>query len=209
MTLPPEPAPADEDQEHQDLQDHPQTDVPEGDVASLETAPAAPVIAPPVKPEPAAAAVVRKTVAAAKTAPAPARLTSDKSKKKSRKKRDCRPDIPEITRGSGRQDYAVNRGLIDRYAKDLSAAADLAYVAWARDDDERVIGFKVIRIRCGSPLHEAGFKNGDVITRINGHKVRTVPQALAAYVALRIKRKLRVRGQRKDGSEMDMRYRLT
>ena len=152
----------------------------------------------------------RVALALHKKSPAQAQPKTSRTARKGRKKaRDCRPDVPEITRGTGRQDYAVNRSLIDRYAKDLDAAADLAHVAWAHDDNDRVIGFKVIRIRCGSPLHEAGFKNGDIITRINGHKVRTVPQALAAYVALRIKRKLRVRGHREDGSQMDLRYRLT
>jgi len=144
--------------------------------------------------------------------PPPPPIQSERTtrpKRKKRKKRNCQPDVPEIKPGKGREDYSVDRDLIDRYAKDLKAAARLAYVDWARDDNERIIGFQVVRIRCGSPLHEAGFQNGDIITRINGHKVRTVPQALAAYVALRVKRKLRVRGQRRDGEEMDLRYRLT
>jgi len=131
-----------------------------------------------------------------------------KKRRRRRKKRDCTPDVPEIE-ATGSDRWTVDRDLIDHYARDLKAAERLAYVAWARDDDDRIIGFQVVRVRCGSPLHEAGFRNGDVITKINGHKVRTVPQALAAYVALRIKRKLRVRGHRKDGTPLDHRYRLT
>jgi C-terminal processing protease CtpA/Prc len=103
----------------------------------------------------------------------------------------------------------VERSLIDHYAKNLRAAEDLAHVAWARDASDAIIGFRVVRVRCGSPLWEAGFENGDLITDINGHQVRTVPQALAAYVTLRVKRKLRVRGQRKDGTAFDHRYRLS
>jgi len=203
MTLPPEPVPPSEPEP-----------VPEPDVEP-EPAPsptALTEVAPPPVPEPAVprAEPPRDAPASARVPPPPSvRLSTAGSGRKRRKKRNCQPDVPEITAGSGRTDYAVERDLIDRYAKDLDAAARLAYVSWARDDDDRIIGFKVVKIRCGSPLHEAGFQNGDVITKINGHKVRTVPQALAAYVALRVKRKLRVRGHRKDGSEMDLRYRLT
>ncbi len=122
--------------------------------------------------------------------------------------RDCKPDVPQI-RSTGASRWDVERDLIDRYARDLKAASRLASVSWAHDARGRVIGFQVHRVRCGSPLHEAGFKNGDLVTQINGRKVRTVPQALAAYVALRIKRKLRVRGTRRDGQSLDLRYRLT
>ena len=140
--------------------------------------------------------------------PAKPRTVASKKSRRKRRHRNCHPDIPEIeTTKAGH--WQVERGLVDHYARDLKAAEDLAWVAWARDDDDKVIGFRVVKVRCGSPLWEAGFQHGDVITRINGHKVRTVPQALAAYVALRIKRKLRVRGTRKDGTPIDHRYRLT
>jgi hypothetical protein len=129
-------------------------------------------------------------------------------KRSRRTRRDCRPDVAEIdATGAGR--WRVKRKLIDHYASNLGEAEKLARVTWARDADDQVIGFQVIRVRCGSPLWNAGFRDGDIITAINGQRVRTVPQALTAYVALRIKRTLRVRGQRKDGSPIDHRYRLT
>jgi membrane-associated protease RseP (regulator of RpoE activity) len=131
-----------------------------------------------------------------------------RSRKRRKSARNCKPDVPQI-RATGRARWDVERGLIDHYARDLKEASRLASVSWAQDPEGRVIGFKVHRVRCGSPLHEAGFENGDVITQINGKKVRTVPQALAAYVALRIKRKLRVRGTRRSGHPLDLRYRLT
>jgi membrane-associated protease RseP (regulator of RpoE activity) len=183
--------------------------------AEPEAAPLAHLAPPPVAP--AAAAQPSSPTVPAETAPpspaqsretVPAERVAKAPKKKPRRRRDCHPDVPEIE-ATGPHHWSVDRDLVDHYARDLRAAEKLALVSWAHDDNDRVIGFRVVRVRCGSPLHEAGFQNGDVITQINGHKVRTVPQALAAYVALRIKRKLRVRGMRKDGTPLDHRYRLT
>ncbi|MCB9744582.1 MAG: PDZ domain-containing protein [Alphaproteobacteria bacterium] len=68
---------------------------------------------------------------------------------------------------------------------DLDAAARLARVDWERDDTGEVVGFTLRRLRCGSPLHAAGLRNGDVIHQVNGRDITSIPEALAAYARLK------------------------
>ena len=88
------------------------------------------------------------------------------------------------------------------------AAMTLASVYWYREEGE-IVGFKVRRIKCGSVLHQAGFRNGDIIHSINGREVTTIPQALVAYRKLRRKRKLEVVLTRRSGDTVALRYKLT
>jgi hypothetical protein len=123
--------------------------------------------------------------------------------------KDCEPDVPGVE-VLGEDRFVVDRAIIDYYASHLKEASRLARIDWARDADGKVVGFKVIRIACGSVLHEAGFKNGDVILSINGRKVRSIPGALMAYRELRKKRRLQVEIERKGEEEPRvLRYRLT
>ncbi|HCH65166.1 MAG: hypothetical protein CL927_01570 [Deltaproteobacteria bacterium] len=173
----------------------PKLPAPTATPAPIASAEAATVEAPAASPAEHGAATPKESVA----------TRSDRRRRRPQK--DCRPDVPQI-RATGTARWEIDRSLVDHYARNLDEANRLAYVSWARDEEGQVIGFKVKRVRCGSPLHEAGFQSGDVVTQINGRKVRTVPQALAAYVALRIKRKLHIRGIR-SGQRLDLRYRLT
>ena len=151
---------------------------------------------------------VEAAIAEAGESATPSPTSRDRAPKRRRaKKKDCRPDVPEI-RATGRARWEIERDFVDHYARNLDEANRLAHVSWARNDKGEVIGIKVNRVRCGSPLHEAGIQSGDVVTRINGRKVQSIPQALAAYVALRVKRTLHVRGTR-SGRRLDLRYRLT
>ena len=104
--------------------------------------------------------------------------------------------------------YRVDRALVDRYTKRIKDAYSLAYVTWARDRGDRVIGFKVKKIRCGSVLFDAGFRNGDVITAVNGRRVTTIAQALLAYRKLRTQRRLDVDVVRR-GQQRSFRYHLS
>ena len=129
-----------------------------------------------------------------------------RTQRKGRKRRCIEPD-PRIERkGEGR--WSIDRDLVDTYTGDLKAAASLAWVGWHRDGEGEIAGFKVKRIRCGSVLHQAGFRNGDIITAINGRPVTTIPQALSAYRKLRKKRTLDVDLERR-GASRRLRYRLT
>lgn len=126
---------------------------------------------------------------------------------KKRRRRPCVEGSDSI-KALGDNRFAVERDLIDHYSGDLREASKLAMVHWYRESGE-VIGFKVRRIRCGSVLFEAGFRNGDVIHRINGKPVTTIPQALFAYRKLRKKKRLNVEVTRRDGTRVNLRYRLT
>ncbi len=123
------------------------------------------------------------------------------------KKRKCREADPRIVaKGSDR--FSVDRDLVDTYTSNLKTASKLAWVGWHRDDEGEIDGFRVKKIRCGSVLHQAGFRNGDVIHTVNGKPVTSIPQALSAYRKLRKKRILNVEVERK-GATRKMRYRLS
>ena len=124
-----------------------------------------------------------------------------------KKRRTCQEADPRIT-ATGDDQFSVKRDLIDRYTGDLEAAAKLAWVGWHRDPRGDIDGFKVKRIQCGSVLHQAGFRNGDVVRTVNGKPVTTIPQALIAYRKLRKKRQLKVELDR-GGDRRELRYRLS
>jgi len=126
---------------------------------------------------------------------------------KSRKKADCNTD-DGIVQVSDVQ-FTVPRSVLDYYTSNLSEAARLAYVSWSHDGDGDVDGFKVRRMSCANVLRQAGLQNGDVIHAINGRKVTTIPQALKAYTRLRNNRTLKLDITRKDGTRLNLRYKLS
>lgn len=123
------------------------------------------------------------------------------------KKRKCLEADPRIV-AKGADRFSVDRDLVDAYTSNLKTASKLAWVGWHRDDEGEIDGFRVKKIRCGSVLHQAGFRNGDVIHTVNGKPVTSIPQALSAYRKLRKKRILNVEVERK-GATRKMRYRLS
>ncbi len=54
-----------------------------------------------------------------------------------------------------------------------------------RGADGEIDGYRLSAIRRGSAGDSCGFKNGDIVHSLNGHKVRTMDQALEAYQALK------------------------
>jgi C-terminal processing protease CtpA/Prc len=122
------------------------------------------------------------------------------------RRRSCVEETDAISE-LGENHFAVERDLIDYYSSNLKEAAQLAYAHWYREEGE-IVGFRVRRIRCGNVLHQAGFRNGDVILSINGRPVTTIPQALLAYRKLRRKKRLSVEVQRRDGQPVELRYKL-
>ena len=125
----------------------------------------------------------------------------------SKRRRNCDEGTDAITKVSTNR-YEVERDLVDYYTGDISEAMTLASVYWYREDGE-IVGFRVRRIKCGSVLHQAGIRNGDVVRSINGRPVTTIPQALSAYRKLRRKRKLEVELVRRSGEAVSLRYKLT
>lgn len=116
---------------------------------------------------------------------------------------DPTPGIVQVSE----DEFEIDAAIVAHYAHDLVEASKLAYVSWAYNDAEEIIGFKVRRIRCGSPLWQAGLRNGDVITAINGRTITTIPQALKAYRKFKKKDNFRLEVLRK-GETLNYRYKL-
>jgi general secretion pathway protein C len=73
--------------------------------------------------------------------------------------------------------------------------------------DGKANGFKIFAIRPGTLYERLGVRNGDVITSINGHKLTTPDEALAAYQNLRDSTSFRLEVRRR-GKPLTLTYRL-
>ena len=180
--------------------------------AARADAPAPAQTTPEAAPEPAAPLALR-TPSARRGPIQPLRLDRNRvarptgAKGRRGKKRKCLEADPRIV-AKGADRFSVDRDLVDAYTSNLKTASKLAWVGWHRDDEGEIDGFRVKKIRCGSVLHQAGFRNGDIIHTVNGKPVTSIAQALSAYRKLRKKRTLNVEVQRK-GATRKMRYRLS
>jgi hypothetical protein len=105
--------------------------------------------------------------------------------------------------------FEIARSLVDLYVGDLEKAQSLAYVAWHRDEEGKIDGFRIRRIKCGNVLDQAGFRNGDVVHSVNGKKIRTVFGAIAAYRRLKNKEHLKVDVTSEQGEGRQMKYRIS
>lgn len=123
------------------------------------------------------------------------------------KKRRCAEPTADIRKVDD-QSFEIARRLVDTYVNDLELAQTLAWVGWNRNAEGKIDGFRVKRIRCGSVLDQAGFRNNDVVHSVNGKKIRTVFGAIAAYRRLKNKEILRVDVTSEQGEERTMRYRI-
>lgn len=124
-----------------------------------------------------------------------------------KKGRKCEADDPRVAQ-LDTYEYAVDIGVLDYYSTHLAEADALAFTSWHRDADGRVDGFKVRGMGCGNILRQSGFRNGDIIHRINDQEIRTLKDALRAYKRLRSSRVLRLTVTRKDGSRVKLKYKL-
>lgn len=102
--------------------------------------------------------------------------------------------------------WSVERSYLEALASDRDKASRLAVLTWSHSEGGKVEGFKIRRVRCGSPLHQAGFRNGDVIHGVNGHKVTSLAEAVWTYGRVRKDAQLKVNLTRKDGSSAKLRY---
>lgn len=141
--------------------------------------------------------VVRKQAAAE-------RIAKRASKKA---QQDCLPDDPRITE-VGKDDYELSHELVEYYTSHMNQAMKLAATYWHKDAEGKIDGFTVRRMRCGSTLHQLGFRNGDVIQAINGKKIQSISSALAAFRRTKRKEVIRVDISRK-GEPIRLRYRIT
>jgi hypothetical protein len=145
--------------------------------------------------------------------PAPAvvatsqRTRETKKKRRNRRSRPCLDHIDSIVHVSNTR-YRVEKAYVNSMARHPNEIRKLGHASWHRDDEGEIVGFRVRRIRCGSPLHQAGFRNGDIIHTVNGRSPRTVVQAIALWFKMRKKTFVRVVLTR-NGEELKFRYRLT
>jgi hypothetical protein len=122
------------------------------------------------------------------------------------KGKKCLPADPRIVQ-LGMYEYRIDGALIEYYADHLGEAMKLAWADWHKDERGDVDGFSVRHMRCGSPLHQAGLRNNDVIHQINGKDIRSIPAALGAFRKLQKKDVLKVELTRK-GERVRIRYEI-
>lgn len=120
------------------------------------------------------------------------------------KPKECLPPDPRISKQT-ETDYAVDRELVDYYAKHLKEFDGLARTLAYTDEDGNPSGFRITGMRCGNPLMQAGVKNGDIVTTVNGKKVNNTLQAASAYMKLRNEDHLRVEVLRR-GAPLALEY---
>jgi S1-C subfamily serine protease len=103
--------------------------------------------------------------------------------------------------------YQVQRSMLDRYLRDEDAAASLGSAAWHKNHGGAVDGIRVLRVRCGSPLADAGLMKGDVVRSANGHALDSMAGMLALWWQLRTKDEV-VLEVTHGGARRTMTYRL-
>ncbi len=118
--------------------------------------------------------------------------------------RDRDPDDGVLR--TSRASWAVERKVVDFYAKNLGELMKLGSVRAHRDTDGKLRGFRV-GVKKNSILREAGFQTGDVVKSVNGIEVHDLFGALAAYFKLRKEKHVEVVLTRK-GREMTFSYDL-
>jgi len=145
---------------------------------------------------------------ALKTSKAGTKQRKVKKKTKKKKKNRCEetpnPGIEKL----GAASYAVERAMLDTYASDIPALMDLVTVYWHRNEAGKVDGFRVKGIQCGTLLHQAGLRNGDVIREVHGRPVTNLLQAVRAYRKLRRNNVIELEVERR-GAPVLMKYRMT
>jgi len=124
-----------------------------------------------------------------------------KVRPKKRKRRRCAPDPIEEIRHHGATMWTVERSIIKHYTRSLKRINSLGWSKQHEGSDGRPDGMAIYGVKCNNDLHRAGIRSGDVVHSVNGHRVRNIPQAIAAYLAVRNDRVVKVdltrRGERK------------
>lgn len=109
---------------------------------------------------------------------------------------DVSPDILALADGT----YFVERSLVEYYATHRDEISRLGTVTLHRDASKRPDGFRVGLPRC-SLLRQGGLRTDDIVQDINGRRIHTVLQAVAAYIVLRKEPVLYVRVAREGEPE--------
>lgn len=81
--------------------------------------------------------------------------------------------------------WAVDATLVEIYTSDLKAAGVLARAVPHRDADGQRDGFLLLEVVQGSPLHQAGFRLGDVVHSVDNRRLGGPVRALLVMHELR------------------------
>ncbi len=111
---------------------------------------------------------------------ADARAAKEKADRDARLAAKCEARKVDIERVDS-DIYQVSPDVMATYVADLDEAMQLAYADWALDERGKKMGVEIKRVRYCNPLHQAGFRKGDVITSIEGKSVKNIPQAWAMW----------------------------
>ena len=135
--------------------------------------------------------LVEPVLADAVAPPEAPRLVIERKKREPRRRsrKVCEPDRDDIEEVADTA-FRVEDRLVYFYANHVPEANKLAATWWNKDDQGDRYGFKVGRMKCGSVLHQAGFRNGDVIVAVNGLTITSYADGVTAYMRLRAKRVL-------------------
>jgi len=113
----------------------------------------------------------------------------------------CTPEPNPRIVPIGEQRWRLDSKMVDYYATHIKALDALGWVSkWKAEDGSRK-GFKVGGLSCGNDAWLAGLRNGDVVLTVNGTKVSSILEGIAAYarhrkadvIALEILRKDTIR----------------
>lgn len=172
------------------------SDVPE-DLAAAEPAGNGRSVAPRDRPEPSSPTTAR-------TPRSSARTTSPRAERSrsAGRGRHCMAYTDHI-RELGATRWEVDQGFARQYTRDLGRLQTLAGVR--RWEAPGLEGYRIVRIRCGSPLHQGGLRKGDIVHSVNGMPVTSSVKAAIAFARLRNKTRFRVVLTR-GGERMVLRY---
>lgn len=92
--------------------------------------------------------------------------------------------------------WKIAAALRDWYAEDVSRLQELCSPVVRKGEDGRVQGW-VLRLERFGLMHQAGFRNGDLVRAVNGHALTSIPAVLAAFRALRKEPRLVVELERR------------
>jgi hypothetical protein len=126
--------------------------------------------------------------------------------RKTKRRRPCVEPTQGITQTSA-QGFDVERSLVDYYTTHPHQAERLAQTSWHRKNG-KIDGFRVKKVRCDSPLHQLGFRNGDVVHSVDGQPITSLTQALRAFRKLRKNNSLRIRTTTRRGETKELRFRV-
>ncbi len=116
-------------------------------------------------------------------------------------------DNPKIERDQ-KGAFTVDRSLVNWYITHLGELNRLGWSHKHKGADGRSVGMRIGGVSCGNDLHLAGIRSGDVVHRVNGHEVRSIPQAIMVYRKVRKDPSIRVELTRR-GKPVTLTYRMT